>query len=224
MIPSLVPAGVVTAEAPIDGSEGDLLPEERSLIANARERRRRELTAGRSCAHQVLARLGWPRSAVLAGPRREPLWPPGVVGSITHCEGYCAAAAGRLKDLGAIRGLGIDAEVSAPLPDDVARLVLTEREGQHPARRSDARWATAVFSAKEAVYKAWFPITGQWLDYLDAEIDLDLPGGRFTVRLRPSAPRRPDGRIEFQGRVATTATHVFAVATATLGAQPPPRP
>jgi 4'-phosphopantetheinyl transferase EntD len=213
VIASLVPDHVLTAEGHPESRDPVLLPEERALIANAVEGRRREFAQGRDCAHRVLAALGWADFPVLRGANREPLWPPGVVGSITHCEGYVAAAAARRADLGSIRALGIDAEVRAPLGPEVSRLVLTANEQRRLGRASDDTLGTAVFSAKEAVYKCWYPLTGRWLDYQDAEVDLDPASGRFRVRLLPSASGPPAGLV-FLGRVAADAAHVFSVATA----------
>lgn len=210
-----MPEHVLTAEAPGGGRHPALLPGEGALVANAVERRRREFAEGRDCAHRVLAALGWAGFPVLSGANREPLWPPGVLGSITHCEGYVAAAAARVSDLGSIRSLGIDAEVRAPLGPEVARLVLTPEEQRRTSSSGDATLVTAHFSAKEAVYKSWFPLTGRWLDYQDAELDLDPASGRFEVRLLPSVSEPPEA-LRFSGRVAAGAKHVFAVATATV--------
>lgn len=215
LIESLVPEHVVTAAGPGCCGPEVLLRAERELVANAVERRRREFAAGRACAHRVLARLGWDGYPVLSGAAREPLWPPGIAGSITHCEGYAAAAAARLGDLGAIRGFGIDAEVRASLPPDVTRMVLGERERALVGGADGAGLATAIFSAKEAVYKCWFPLTGRWLDYRDAEIEPNLGSGTFEVRLLPRAPRPPQPFV-FSGRMALSQSHVFAVAMAKL--------
>lgn len=215
MIASLVPEHVFTAEGRVGGPSRALFPEELPLVAHAVERRRREFAEGRDCAHRTLARLGWARFPVLSGASREPLWPPGVIGSITHCEGYVAAAAGRVAELGQIRGLGIDAEVRAPLSPEVSRLVLTERERGRISAAGDATLATAVFSAKEALYKCWFPLTGQRLDYQEAEIDLDPSRGCFTVRLHPLEAHAPEmRRLVLGGNLALSAVHVFTVATA----------
>lgn len=210
-----MPDHVLTAEAQAGGPDPALLPGEQPLVAKMAERRRREFARGRDCAHRVLSRLGWGGFPILIGANREPLWPPGVVGSITHCEGYVAAVAARVADLGAVRGIGIDAEVRAPLPPEVIRLVLTTVEQRWADREPDATLATALFSAKEAVFKCWFPSTGRWLDYQDAELDLDPSSGTFGVRLLPSAPEPPEGLL-LSGRFATSATHLFAVATAAV--------
>jgi 4'-phosphopantetheinyl transferase EntD len=198
VIGSLLPAWVVTVEAGDADWTAPLLPEEEPLVARAVEKRRREFTAGRACARRALARLGWTDVPVLAGPRREPLWPAGVVGAITHCHGYCAAAVARDTD---VRGLGIDAELREPLPAGVAELVCTERERRWAAALAGDHWGTLVFSAKESVYKAWYPIVERWLDYRDAELTVEAERGRFSARiLLPDAgevfPWNPlDGRF-----------------------------
>jgi 4'-phosphopantetheinyl transferase EntD len=217
MIGSLLPAGAVAVEAYGDGCETEVLPEERSLVARAGDKRRREFAAGRSCARRALARLGWSDFPLLSGANREPLWPPGVLGSITHCQGYSAAAAARLADLDGIRGLGIDAELNAPLPDGVIDLVCTPWERRSLVEAPGMNLPTLVFSAKESVYKAWFPIAACWLDHQDAEIDLDIAAGRFSVRLLPSAPvDRLPARMSLAGCFATSDAHVFTVVTAAV--------
>jgi 4'-phosphopantetheinyl transferase EntD len=127
MIGSL-PEGVVGVEAYADRWETELLPEERALVATAVKKRRHEFAAGRNCARRALAKLGWPDFPVLSGPNREPLWPPGVLGSITHCHGYCAAVAAPLAELKGILGIGIDAELNAQLPQGVVELVCRPSE------------------------------------------------------------------------------------------------
>jgi len=180
VIASLLPPEVVTIEAGEADWMAPLLPEEEPLVARAVDKRRREFTAGRTCARRALARLGFPDFPVLVGPRREPLWPPGVVGAITHCQGYCAAAVARATD---VRSLGIDAEVRGPLPAGVAGLVCTEPERRWAAALSEDHWGTVVFSAKESIYKTWYPIAQRWLDYQDAELTVEPERGCFTARI-----------------------------------------
>src|SRR5437879_5639189 len=200
-----------------------LLPEEEHLLAGALERRRREFAAGRSCARRALARLGWPNFAVLKGPNREPIWPPGVLGSITHCGDYCAAAAGRVEELGAIQGLGIDAELNVPLPDSIAELICTPAECRSLVEAPGVNAPALLFSAKESVYKAWFPIAGRWRDYRDAEIDCAHAARRRAVRLPPSAlPGGLQSRVTFSGRFGVTATHVFTLVVAIASVAAPP--
>jgi 4'-phosphopantetheinyl transferase EntD len=131
-------------------------------------------------------KLGVPPQPLLPGERGAPGWSPGLVGSMTHCDGYCAAALARTADLAS---LGIDAEPHQPLPEGVLDAValpteITRLRGL-TARRPEVRWDRLLFSAKESVYKAWFPLTGQWLDFTEADIALSVdPGGQPHGRLR----------------------------------------
>ena len=161
----------------------DPWPEEAAVVARAVESRRREYVTTRHCARRALAGLGIPPVPLGRGPRREPLWPAGVVGSLTHCAGYRAAAVARAVDVVA---LGIDAEPHAPLPEGVADLLFDATERRHLVDltcRSPLAWDRIAFSAKESVYKAWFPLTGQDLGFEDARVTLRLDGG-LTADLR----------------------------------------
>ncbi|MFC8195259.1 4'-phosphopantetheinyl transferase [Streptomyces sp. NPDC057298] len=187
MIEELLPESVVAVEAHADEPTGGttpvpgLYPEEEALIARAVEKRRREFAVVRGCARRAMEKLGVPPQAVLPGDRGAPRWPDGLVGSMTHCEGYAAAALARATDLAS---LGIDAEPHLPLPDDVLSSValpdeglrLSALAGEHPA----IHWDRLLFSAKESVYKAWFPLTGKWLDFAEADIEVFVDPGRTT--------------------------------------------
>jgi len=166
-----------------DPPEAVLLPAEEAIVALAVPKRRREFATGRLCARQALARLGLPPSAILAGPAGQPLWPDGIVGSITHCAGYRAAAVAWSGDVGA---LGIDAEPHAPLPDGVLDTVASDDERAHlhrlADREPDVRWDRLLFSAKESAYKAWYPTGGRILEFEEATVALD-PDGTLSARL-----------------------------------------
>ncbi|MBT2364808.1 4'-phosphopantetheinyl transferase superfamily protein [Streptomyces sp. ISL-10] len=143
-----------------------------------------EFAAVRHCARRALARLGHPPVPLPAGERGAPVWPTGIVGSMTHCRGYRAAAVARSTGTAA---LGIDAEPATPLDDGVLGLICTTAELRHLAAlaRSEPAvpWDRMLFSAKEAVYKAWFPLTGRGLEFRDAQLSF-LPGSdRFVVRV-----------------------------------------
>ncbi|MFF9622547.1 4'-phosphopantetheinyl transferase [Streptomyces griseosporeus] len=178
MIGELLPAAVVTVEARLD--EGDtaaleagLYPEEAALVAQAVTKRRREFAVVRSCARRAMEKLGVPPQPVLSGERGAPRWPRGLAGSMTHCDGYCAAALVRVTDLAS---LGIDAEPHGPLPEGVGPAVTLPAERDRLRRLTAARpeihWDRLLFSAKESVYKTWYPLTGKWLDFSGADIDL----------------------------------------------------
>jgi 4'-phosphopantetheinyl transferase EntD len=193
----LVPASVVTVEAfgDLDGEEP--FPGEEHLIARAVEGRRREFVTGRRAARSALASLGIAPVPILTGPRREPLWPAGVVGSITHCTGYRAAAVARA---GEVASVGIDAEPHAALPPNVLPGVTLPAEREMlealAGRVPSIHWDRLLFSAKESIYKAWFPLTGRWLGFEEAVLSID-PGTR-TFAGRPLVDGSPVA--EFTGR------------------------
>ncbi|EFE65865.1 4'-phosphopantetheinyl transferase family protein (plasmid) [Streptomyces viridosporus] len=208
MIEELLPRTVVVVEAyGDDGADAPLYPEEAALLTRAVPKRRREFAAVRSCARRAMRKLGVPARPVLPGERGAPVWPDGLTGSMTHCEGYCAAALVRAADLAS---LGIDAETHGPLPEGVLASVSLPGEaariGRLSAERPAVHWDRLLFSAKESVYKAWFPLTGEWLDFHEADIDLFTdPGertrGGFRAALLVPGPRVGDRRLDhFDGR------------------------
>ena len=185
MIGELLPPEVASVERFDDEVPGDLYPAEAAVITAAVDKRRREFTTGRWCARQALARLGVAPAPILPGDRGAPGWPPGVVGAITHCAGYRAAAAARR---GAVIAVGIDAEPDEPLPDGVLDVVsLPEERARLAAGIPAVHGDRLLFAAKESVYKAWFPLTGRWLGFEDARIDL-RPDGTFEAHLLVDGP------------------------------------
>ncbi|MFJ9609494.1 4'-phosphopantetheinyl transferase [Kitasatospora sp. NPDC101176] len=188
MIGDLLPDTVVTEVAYDDPPEARLEPEEAEAVARAVEKRRREFTTVRHCARTALTRLGVPYRPLVPGLRGAPTWPDGVVGSLTHCDGLRAAAVARSGDL---LSIGIDAEPALPLPDDVLEAVALPSEQRRIAdllaTHPDTPWDRLLFSAKESVYKAWFPLTELFLDFNEAELALS-PDGTFTARLLVPGP------------------------------------
>ncbi|MEV7329282.1 4'-phosphopantetheinyl transferase superfamily protein [Micromonospora sp. NPDC093244] len=181
----LLPPSVAVAVATGDDWTGELLAAEQAgLSAQAVQARRRDFTAGRVCARRAMAVLGLPPTAVPAAADRAPVWPAGVVGSITHTTGYCAAAAARSTD---IRSVGMDAEQHREINQGVRRLVLLPEEEEACERLpTGISWPVVFFSAKETVYKVWHPIVGSWLDFHDARLEVDPDAGMFTARIAPA--------------------------------------
>jgi 4'-phosphopantetheinyl transferase EntD len=174
------------------------VPQELTVLARCVEKRRREFIAGRVCAHHALARFSLEGVPIPCGRHREPLWPAGIVGSITHCPGYCAAAVASART---IRAIGIDAERNVPLSPGIEELVCTERERRwlrSPPYCDKVNWATLFFSAKESLYKAWFPATHRWLDFTDVELTIHPRQGSFTARLFVPVPAVFSGSAPFQ--------------------------
>src|SRR5437879_4581490 len=177
----ILPADCEGVEVMGDISNSWLFPEEEWAVRNAVPKRRKEFAQGRNCARRALARLGLSPQAIPQGHGREPLWPPGVVGSITHCFGYTAAAVG-LREL--VSGIGIDAEPHEPLPSDTLGLIATKNERDRiSSSPTGIAWDRLLFSCKESTFKAWFPVTRQWLDFHDVEIVFDAGSSLFFPRL-----------------------------------------
>jgi 4'-phosphopantetheinyl transferase EntD len=194
LIEKILPDEVASAEAFDDPPDAVLYPGEEEVISRAVDKRRREFRTVRHCARQALRQLGLPQAPVLRGERGEPQWPPGVVGSMTHCAGYRAAAIARSCDL---RTLGIDAEPHQPLPVGVLDVIARDKEQDSlsdlAAADSATCWDRILFCAKETVYKAWFPLTRRWLGFEDAAVTItpgttDPAQGSFSARLLVPGP------------------------------------
>ncbi|WP_030615321.1 4'-phosphopantetheinyl transferase family protein [Streptomyces fulvoviolaceus] len=209
MIEELLPDSVVAVEVHgTDEPENTVLyPEEEVLVARAVAKRRREFAVVRACARRAMEKLGVPPRSVLPGERGAPQWPPGLTGSMTHCDGYCAAALVRATDLAS---LGIDAEPHGPLPEGVLASVALPAERARLQRLAAAHpgihWDRLLFSAKESVYKAWFPLTGKWLEFTEADIEIrvdpgePLGGGIRADLLVPGPLVGGERRGYFEGR------------------------
>jgi 4'-phosphopantetheinyl transferase EntD len=182
MIERLVPAAA-SAEMFSDAPESTMFSSEAATVADAVTERRREFGTVRHCARKALRQIGVSAVPILPDSQRAPRWPVGVVGSLTHCPGYRAAAVARSGEL---RGVGIDAEPHAAVPDPALDLILRKEERAQALALADAEphlhWDRTLFCAKESVFKAWFPLTRRWLDFPDASITVH-PGGAFSARL-----------------------------------------
>jgi 4'-phosphopantetheinyl transferase EntD len=190
MIERILPSQVTAVESFGDDPDAVLFPQEYAVIARATESRRREFSTARACARAAMTRLGLPMVAVLPGPRGAPLWPPGVTGSITHCAGYRAAA---ISLIGDVVSLGVDAEPNEALPNhDMIKLIARDEErvrlAELAAGMPGISWDRLLFSAKESVYKTWFPLTRRWLGFESADILIDPHSGTFTARLLVPGP------------------------------------
>jgi 4'-phosphopantetheinyl transferase EntD len=185
-ISDILPAGVATAEL-IHDHAGRLFPEEEEAVRAAVAGRRNEFISGRVCARAAMLKLGYAPVAVPRGPQREPIWPHGLVGSITHCPGYRAAAVAR-SDL--YQGIGIDAEPHMALPDGIVDRVSMPEEKRWLGAQANTgvHWDRVLFSAKESVYKAWFPVTKRWLGFDDAVLQIDPQAGSFSILLLVPSP------------------------------------
>ena len=156
-----------------------LFPEEAASVANAVETRRKQFTAGRVLARVAWQRLGAPAQPLLNDEQRVPRWPAGVVGTITHTHGWCAAAVAKDTEFAA---LGADVEAATPLErglwDRICRPA--ERRWLESSPERAGVLGKALFSAKESIYKALYPSVRVFLDFQSMQIELaPIAEGRY---------------------------------------------
>ncbi|MFF3333564.1 4'-phosphopantetheinyl transferase [Streptomyces sp. NPDC002888] len=224
MIEKLLPAPVAVAEAFDDTRPAPLLGAEAELVSRAVDSRRREFATVRRCAREALAELGVGPLPVLTGERGAPRWPEGIVGSMTHCDGYRAAAVARTPG---VRSVGIDAEPHLPLPegvfDSIALPSERRRAGDMQGMEPEVHWDRLLFSMKECVYKAWFPLTRRPLGFAQADITIEYDG-TFSARLPTAGPAVPAtfaGRWLVDRGLIATAVLIPAVARVRQRPGPP---
>ncbi len=217
MIPALFPDGVITfdatGEAAWEGPDARLHPREEALIARAGPKRRREFTLGRHCARRALRELGIEDFPLLADAERMPIWPAGIVGSLSHGGGLTAVAVARR---GHILGIGLDVEEAGSLDEQVIERICGKAELkslEELARSAPDSWARLVFSAKESVYKCYYPLTRRKLWFRDVEMRADPEHRTFTVRLLRGAEHIRG--LDLSGRFSHDGTHVFTGVTLT---------
>ena len=165
------------------GDEDALRDAEVSSLPSRVPAARRASGAVRIVARALLAQLGHPDAQVPKGATGQPIWPAGVVGSLAHDDEVAVAAVGLRRDFASI---GIDVEPSSALPSGMLALIATPRE--HRVVDGDLVRARLLFAAKEAVYKAVYPVDALFLEFSDIEVDLaagkaDTRSGR-TLSLR----------------------------------------
>lgn len=206
---NLLPENVVVEESRIEDAQGVLFPEEEALIARAIQKRRKEFTAGRTCLRKALKRLGVPSAPILQSKMRSPKVPRGYTATISHSGEFCAAAA---MKKGEYESIGIDIEEYSLLEPNIEKWILVPSE-QNMIKRlpnySHVHWAKIIFSAKESFYKAYFQITEEYLDYLEAEFAIEPESKSISCRLlKPPPVSDLEGRT-FQGRYKIADGHIF---------------
>ncbi|MGW1997729.1 4'-phosphopantetheinyl transferase family protein [Embleya sp. NPDC001921] len=195
MIERILPPGTVVAEAFGDPPGPALFPEEEAMLPDkTAPGRRREFTTARGCAHRALAELGCAPAPLLKGPSGAPLWPDEVTGAITHTDGYRGVVVARVAD---ILSIGIDAqagriqETTYPVMGRPAEL---RRLAKLQAERPEVPWDRVLFSAKEAAYKAWHPLTGIYVGFRGADVLIDPDRGTFRVNVLNAVGPKVNGR------------------------------
>ncbi|MFS4582227.1 4'-phosphopantetheinyl transferase family protein [Phaeobacter sp. C3_T13_0] len=181
-------------------------PEEAAcLSANAVQKRRHEFAAGRAAAHQAMASLGTEPSAILVGPKRAPIWPAGLVGSISHCSSAAIAVLALPRQM---RGLGVDVEEDTPLADDLVPQICRPAEREWLKKQNNpGQLAKVIFSAKEAAYKCQYRLSECFFGFDGMELEMtvaqgtDQLTGQFCARFTSDRPPFQQGDT-IEGRFA----------------------
>ena len=186
-----------------------LLGNEAHYIANAVTKRKNEFATGRWCARKAMAMIGQHAQAILVGGYREPVWPEGVVGSISHTEGfYCALASTTFASV------GIDVEkFDSKIDADIWKHIYTDAEFQEFTANGNldhdlARFA--IFSAKEAVYKCLFPFVGRFFEFLSVRIRPGLMRNRIVAELQEDLGQGFHKSSILEGRYYSSKTHILS--------------
>jgi 4'-phosphopantetheinyl transferase EntD len=198
----LLPAGIGLGWAD-PRHDHPVLPGE--VLARAVPKRQREFSAGRAAARGAMAR---PDQPLPMRPDRAPLWPDGIVGSISHSDSACLAITAPQSQF---RGLGLDLEPALPLDPALWETVLVagERAWLETLPEQDrGLTATLIFAAKEAAFKAQYPISETLFGFevLRVTITEQTFAARFTVPV----PGFPEG-AELHGLWASAAGHFLAL-------------
>ena len=163
-----LPSGAVGAVRPIEpGDEWLLTAVEAEPLQGAVLSVKRASGAGRDLARRLCAQIGVPVMEIPRSPGRFPLWPAGILGSITHDAELAAAT---VAPAGRLGGLGIDIEPARHLSSAICGML-----GPHEERDQFATMpfgSKALFSIKEAVFKAVYPGDKIFLDFHDVSVNV----------------------------------------------------
>lgn len=199
----LLPQQVAAASSRI-GDDHALWPGE---AIEAVPRRQAEFAAGRAAARAALYQLGLPPVAIPMRNDRAPLWPMGVVGSISHSGGLAIAAVAPNRDM---LSLGVDIEGDASIEPALWPTICRAEElavlKSLPEKQALIT-ATALFCAKEACYKAQYPLTGMIFDFDRLSVGFHNGGFKASFIADTGIFARGD---QITGRVARIGGYMLA--------------
>lgn len=214
----LFDAPIGTAEMDPRAAGNALFPEEEPAVSGAVSKRRLEFTAGRACARRAMAAIGAPAAPIPQLADRAPQWPPGLVGSISHTESWCAAAVARISD--GVVALGVDLEPFEPIGPDLMEIICLPEEREfidgYPAVERGLL-AKTIFSAKECAYKCQYPLSRTVLGFHAMRIILDLRQSSFLAVFQRDAGAAFAAGRTLPGRFLVDQGHVATAMVLTTG-------
>nr|WP_230989530.1 4'-phosphopantetheinyl transferase superfamily protein [Devosia faecipullorum] len=184
------------------------LPQEEASIRHAVVKRQGEFRAGRALAREAMAKLDLGPAPILSAEDRVPIWPDGMVGSISHCDDFCVAAVGRRAD--GLMAIGVDVEPAEALPEGVADEICLADEKIWLGKLDDRErpiFERLIFCAKESAYKCQYGVTGQLFGFDALCVHFDHARFQYEARfMRAIGPFRI-GQTLF-GRYVMTEKHL----------------
>lgn len=207
MFATQLPASITVITADQAMWETPLTEQEENLIARAIDKRKREFRAGRNAAKQGLQRLGLNGDiSILSGDNRRPIWPAGFLGSITHTDGFCAAA---VASSALYSGIGIDVEPRTPLKNELLEYICTPTEQVWLASQGTGQHCLGkvFFCVKETLYKVFNPIHQVFLGFQEAEVTLQPDRGSFRAEIWQ---REKNIRCVYHGRFSMDDNFIYA--------------
>ncbi len=173
MLEALFDPRVVVRTAPIDAvNVARLSPREAAAVERAGAKRKQEYATGRVLARAALAELGIEGFELLNGEDRCPLWPEGIAGTVSHSATRAVVAVGRQHEVGT---LGVDIEHRSVLERRLWGMTLLPEEVAYLEARREAEQgglALVLFSFKEALYKAQYPRSREYMGFSALRVEL----------------------------------------------------
>lgn len=204
--PVLLPTGMAACFAPVSDHPGGRFREEAEILDRFSAKRGREFLTGRACARAAMMALGCPAQPIGMKADGGPLWPGGLVGSISHTGEHCIAVVGKTERF---KSIGVDLELAMGISPAVANVVLTDAELD--SYGADDR-VTTLFAIKEAFFKAYYPLAGVLIDFTDVEVDLLSDALSWCARLVNPGAAAMQGRRTMTGKYWRLPGHVLAIA------------
>jgi 4'-phosphopantetheinyl transferase EntD len=207
-VSGLFPDGVLTLVEHRDSWPTELVPAEEAQLGDVCGKRLAEFAAGRDQARRLIAALTGTAQPLLIGDYRQPLWPDGVIGSISHSDDFCAVAVASTQS---ISDLGIDVETLEALNPEVEDVVLTEAE-LHATESTEGWVRKLIFSIKESNYKCCYHMVKAFIDFKQCEVVLDMDRQAYQSRIICNNHLGKELRISVQGRWMLESGHIFTSA------------